>query len=88
MILPPSNLIFKIILLMLITIGAFDLLVLIPAIIIDIKKKKFHWSKWVIISFVIALILFFIVTFIAARPAPPIDLELAPLISPTPTGNL
>ncbi|MCL5970816.1 MAG: hypothetical protein M1450_04945 [Patescibacteria group bacterium] len=74
----------------LIVIGAFDLLALIPSIIVDIKRKKFHWSKWVIITFISVLILFFIMNFIVPLIfMPPITEDAWPiLVSPTPRSNL
>ncbi|MDO8657347.1 MAG: hypothetical protein Q7K55_01305 [Candidatus Levybacteria bacterium] len=73
-----------------VAIVVLDLIGIIPAIIIDVKRKKFHWSKWVIISFICAFILFFIINLVAGilflNPAD--DTGMFPALNSTaPTGN-
>lgn len=83
------EIIFKIIITILIILIFLSLAALIPAIIIDIKKKKLHWAKYVLICFISALVLLFIVNALSYYLIPcciNIDnAELLPLISPAPT---
>jgi len=84
-------LIARIITFIFVAIVALDLIGIIPAIIIDIKKKKFHWSKWIIISFILVLVLFFIANIVGGififNPAD--DSNMFPaLITPASTDNL
>lgn len=64
----------RIITLILVIIVVVDLLGLIPAIIIDIKKNKFYFTKWILISFIGVIVIIFMIRIIAQLISPPMDL--------------